>query len=327
MVYFYAPQESVVGRLTTGLTISNVIFSMFTIESVPFLLANNREAKALQTLAEYRGERVASTETHHIFADLLANRKSTVTTSIHSTWAKSALHRLLALFSSGIPIIIIMHFFGSQLQQSVISKHIAFSTFLAIRLLTSTSLQLLTRCITKRHHLLYILAAVNAIALLLLLSPLRNNSIVYKELIVIYLLTNCLMAVGIDTLKNEQMLNVCGNRPWSIAFDDICEQFVQAILFVLLCGGGHNIAIAICGFGCLLIVPLLVRMANAKHHQQIGDELTIMTIRGCVRMRMDTEREREGQWQRQQQHRLHRPTNITLRDYSRTTFQTFFLYN
>lgn len=277
--------DSKLGKLLMTLGACNIVFVLFTKESIPFLLTHKCDEKALLLLTEYRGERLPSSETQQILAELklktlgaqskLNGARFFGPSNLHALINVGAM-RMLSLLSSNIPIMLIIY---SSIEPYFNGwpKNQIFAVFLGLRLTEGWLFWLVSRCATNPYYLFYKLAIVNGIALLLILSPLRTNLTYLKEFAALYLMTHNLMAFGIDALKNEQMSNrfMHGNRPWSIAIGDIVEQFAHILLFVLCYMHLHNIVIFICGLGFVLIAILLrIDQMNAMR-KQIVDEITM----------------------------------------------------
>lgn len=260
--YMYQRASVHLGSMFKVLGMCNIILAMLTKESIPFLLANNQDDKALKVLIECRGENTASMDTLRIFTEIksmhLSNtnteQKTLFTQSNLSIFATIIAFRLLALLTTNIPIMaIICSSSALSMEQTNL-----FLIYLGSRLINATLYLAISRWSSNSCNFYYNLAIINGIALLLISSPFRINLVYLKEFVIVYLFTNNLMAFGIDALKYEHISRfIFVKWPWSIAIGDIYEQFVHAILFVLCTLHLCNVVIVICGLGCLLIAFLL----------------------------------------------------------------------
>lgn len=261
---------------------------LLTKESIPFLLSNAQDAKAIRQLTEYRKDYRQSITTNLIFDQIktevienqLKNSNVFASHNLQPLMIATSV-RLLNVFATNIPILIII--FSSIVRLpylNAVSGTFGYTCFLAIRLMHGWMALCLSQLITKQYYFYYNLAIINGITLLLMLTPLRTNESLYKEFGFICLLTQMLMAFGLDALKNEQIEKqfVYINRPWSIVIGEIIEYCVHFLLITLIYLRLTSFVILINAMGLIVFGILLRYFKIGADRKKSRDTATLLDM-------------------------------------------------
>lgn len=274
------------GYLLVFIGAGTLVSLLLTKESIPFLLSRAQDGKALKQLTEYRSEHDRrSIKSRLIFdqlklqfiEDLLKKPKNAFSLNNLRPLIITTSIRLLKVFATNIPILVLtLASIGRVRYLNAIPVTLVYTAFLAIRLLHGWLAFYFSRLITKQYYCYYTLAIINGVTLLLMLTPLHMNTLYFYEFAFVYLLTQMLMAFGLDAFTNEQIEKrfAPSVRPWSIAIGETLEYFVHFLLIALIYLRFESIVVFINATG-LILFGILLRYHKVNAERNVPREQPI----------------------------------------------------